>query len=289
MERILAMVEIVKNNDQVQADVRSLLLENAEALEDGIEIVDMDVKLDDDLSIDFLAADAKGKPVLIFLQEKEQNGGLVVRLLLVLDRLKKHRVFLERIYKDQGFDFSAVPRFIVLAPEISDDLALCLDSLKGVKTVACEYSFLGLEERVYFTVKPKKGDKTFRALRVDAAAGAAAPPPPAAEPAEPEEGKAEPEPEPEESRSPDEYYQIALEKIKKISSGMVETQDGNLTRFKIDDRILASLAVQGDVCYVFLGEKKDKAIPITSEKILNDTLNQVYKLYATQFGPAKTT
>jgi len=283
------MVEIVKNNDKVQADVRSLLLENGEALEGGIEIIDLDVRLDEDLTVDFLAADAKGKPVAIFLQEKELNGGLVVRLLLVLDRLKKNRVFLERIYKEQGFDFSAPPRVFVLAPEVSDDLVLCLDSLKGVKAAACEYSFLGLEERVYFTVKPKKGDKSFRAVRVDAAAGTPAPPPAAGERAEPEDGEAEPEhePEAEDGRSPDEYFQVALEKIKKISGNMVETQDGNLTRFKIDDRILASLAVQSDVCYVFLGEKKDKAIPITSEKILNDTLNQVYKLYATQFGPAK--
>lgn len=313
------MIEIVKSAEKVKDVVRNVLVDSVDAIEEGLEILDLDLKLDEDLSVEFLAKDSNGEPVVIMLVESESSGSLIQDLLLILQRLRKNRFFLERIYKEHLFDFSVPPRVFVLAPGMSEDFVQCLDSIKTTEIIPCEYSFLQLEERTYFTVTRKGGARKdggddFKAIRVDESTAEAGASDKGQEkkdekkeskkkqPAPTEKVKDKPEPPPPEEKpkkesersgatddeSPEAFFQVAREKIKRITPKISESRDGNLVRFKIDDKILSSLAVQNNVCYVFLGEKKDKAIKITSEKVLNETLNQIYKLYITQFGPAKT-
>ncbi len=303
------MIEIVKSAEKVKDVVRNVLVDSVDAIEEGLEVLDLDLKLDEDLSVEFLAKDSNGEPVVIMLDESGSVGNLIQNLLLILQRLEKNRFFLERIYKEHLFDFSVPPRVFVLASGMTDEFVQCLDAIKTTEIIPCEYSFLQLEERTYFTVSRKGADEEFKAIRVDEAAASnktkdkkekkeskkkqqtppekvnekAATPPPAEKPKkETKSGGGTDE------SSPEEFFQVAREKIKRITPKISESRDGNLVRFKIDDKILSSLAVQNNICYVFLGEKKDKAIKITSEKVLNETLNQIYKLYITQFGPAKT-
>ena len=324
------MIEIVKSAEKVKDVVRNVLVDSVDAIEEGLQVLDLDLKLDEDLSVEFLAKDSNGEPVVIMLEEAESGGSLIQDLLLILQRLQKNRFFLERIYKEHLFDFSVPPRVFVLAPGMSEEFVQCLESIKSTEIIPCEYSFLQLEERTYFTVARKggarkDGDEEFKAIRVDessdesseespnASAKDGSPAadkekkdekkeskkkqPPAAEKVKDEPKSPPPAEKPKkESKkpkeadddSPEAFFQVAREKIKRITPKISESRDGNLVRFKIDDKILSSLAVQNNVCYVFLGEKKDKAIKITSEKVLNETLNQIYKLYITQFGPAKT-
>ena len=324
------MIEIVKSVDSFEGDVRDILTENCEAVEPGLVLLEEEFKLDDDLTIDYLLKDNGGKPVIILVGESRHGGELIQRLLLILRMLRKNRFFLDRIFAEHFFDFSKPPRTIVLSGAMTDEFVYCLESIKATEVLPCEYAFLKLEDRTYFTVTCKSGDKALRAARIGeakpAAASAekpkAAPAPAPAPAAKPEslgaaksadaskdaaksdkaaapaagEKKAEAE-EPKKEKteggvdkafSAEVFFQTAREKVKRISPKISENRDGNLIRFKINDKVLSSIAVQGDVCYVFLGEKKDKAIMITSDKVLNETLNQIYKLYITQFGPAKT-
>lgn len=311
-KRILSMIEIVKSVDSFEGDVREILKENCEAVEPGLVLLEEEFKLDDDLTVDYLLKDNNGKPVIILLGESRHGGELIQRLLLILRMLRKNRFFLDRIFAEQFFDFSKPPRTIVLSGAMTDEFVYCLESIKATEVVPCEYAFLKLEERTYFTVTCKSGDKALRAARVGEAKPAAAAEKPKAEPkpkaaAEPkaedpkvEKAAVDKKDEPETAKkeegggdmdkafSAEVFFQTAREKVKRISPKISENRDGNLIRFTINDKVLSSIAVQSNVCYVFLGEKKDKAIKITSDKVLNETLNQIYKLYITQFGPAKT-
>jgi hypothetical protein len=303
------MIELIRTTEKAKSDVRNILVNSLEAIEPGLEMLDLDLKLDETLTVEFLARGSDRQPAIVMLEETVPGGEALHKLLLILRKLRQNSFFLDRIYEEHLFDFSVSPRVFLLAPGMDDDFVACLETIGVTEIIPCEYSFLNLEDREYFTVNRKSGDKAFRAARIDGGKSvekknANVPEPTAARmtatpPSSPFGGQkpVAPAVEPEGKNNdkgggdgaPSDFFQVAREKIKRITPKMTESKDGNLTRFKIDNRILTSLAIQSNACYVFLGDKKDKAIKITSDKVLNETLNQIYKLYITQFGPARTT
>lgn len=291
------MIEIIRKPDKTADEVRDLLLDHCESLEEGFEIMDTDLALDADTSVDFLVRDAAGKAVVVVVAAKEDEDTVLVhRILQIVQKFGRNRFFLQKIYSDPQLDFSITPRIFLLLDRMTDDFAECLALMKGLDVVPCEYSFLRLEDRDYFTIARKGEDEPVRAVRVNAAAEEAAPAPgkpvkitpPQAE-AAPAAKKQAPVPSAEESAQKEEkngerFFADARKKILKISVDINESADGNLTRFKINNETLASLALKDGICYIFLGSKTDKAIKVATERLLNEALNQVYKRYFNLFN-----
>ena len=142
------MIEIIRDSERTGDDVKKTVVEFVDAIEGGLDVLERDFMLDDETCIDFLARDVDGKPVVLLMGDEEQKGELISRLLLVLQRLKKNRFFLVRIFKEPNFDFSVPPRVFLLMPKVSDEFVESLEYIQGCEIFPCEYSYLTLEERV---------------------------------------------------------------------------------------------------------------------------------------------
>ncbi len=291
------MIEIIKKPEQTLDEVRAVILDNCDSLEEEIEILDTDLSLDEATSVDFLMRDGDGKPAIVLLaEESDEETVLVHRILQIVQKLRKNRFLLEKIYTDPMVSFEGTPRIFLLKKQISNEFVECLGLMKGLDITACEYSYLRLEDRNYFTLSRKGEDEPVRAVRLKGAGEKALPRPDKAPEKEPDVKavdrvlkEEEPAPvrvekEKKEENQGARFFADARKKILKISVDINETTDGNLTRFKINNEPLASLALKDDFCYIFLGSKTDKAIKVATERLLNEALNQVYKRYFNLFN-----
>jgi hypothetical protein len=293
------------NFKDLKSNLKNMLLEGINAFEDGIEILDVDLEIDEHLTLDVLAKDAKGNPTVV-LSEDTGEANLIDRILTTLCRLKKHRYLLQRIYRDHAFDFSLPPRILLLSSRFSDDFIEKIDFIVAGNIVPYEYSTLKIDDREYLTFSRRDIEEggEIRAFHLEKLRGTIIEPTP--EPAvssqkapkviQPE--KLEPKPQPAPKREPEvnqkvkkkaggvheRFFHEAKKKILRISNEIVESVDGPVSRFKISDKVLVTLSKEKDELSVFLGDTTEKRIKIDSEDRLNEVLNLIFKRYFTAFS-----
>ena len=86
------------NFKDLKSNLKSMLLEGINAFEDGFEILDVDLEIDEHLTLDVLAKDAKGNPTVV-LSEDTAEANLIDRILTTLCRLRKHRFLLLTVWR----------------------------------------------------------------------------------------------------------------------------------------------------------------------------------------------
>lgn len=281
----------------LKTNLKDMFLEGIHAFEGGLRILDVDLPIEEHFSVDMVAKDAKGNPVIV-LFDGDGSSNLLTRILGTLCRIKKHRVLLERIYQEHGFDFSVPPRILLLSPRFAEEFLELIDFIVPVEMVPYEYSTLRIDDKPYlvFTRRDTEGEGEVRAVSLDkvkgasAAGGSTAAPPEPAPPAP----KAPARPEPKAAPSPKEkkkgsapherFFHEAKKKILRISNEIVENVDGPYSRFKIGDKVLVTLLRRDDTLYVYLGDTSEKRIRIESEDKLNEVLNMIFKRYFTAFS-----
>lgn len=297
------------NFQDLKTNLKSMLLKGINSFEDGFEILDVDLEIDENLSVDVLAKDAKDNPTVILLTDAGESN-LVHRILATLSQLRKHRFLLQRIYREHAFDFSVPPRILVLSSRFSDEFIESIDFIVAGDIIPFEYSTLKIEDKDYLTFTRRdmvEGGET-KAFLIDKGEGGVGGSEPtkippmeeaagvttlpdldaqkAAAPAEKKgdgaeakkKGKVEAGP------SSERYFHEAKKKILRISNDIVESVEGSLSRFKIKDRVLVTLSRENNDFCVFLGDTNEKRIKIQSEDKLNEVLNLIFKRYFTAFS-----
>jgi hypothetical protein len=292
------------NFKDLKSNLKTMLLKGINSFEDGFEILDVDLEIDEHLTVDVLAKDAKANPTVVLMADIGETN-LIDRILATLCQLRKHRFLLQRIYREHSFDFSVPPRILLLSSRFSDDFIEKLDFIVAGDILPYEYSALKIEEKEYLTFSRRdiEEEGEIRAFQLDKAksglVNTESPTAPEAKGttstsgggAEPKGIQIKKSPIQEtgkkaktEGTPAERYFHEAKKKILKISNDIVEVVEGPLSRFKIEDRALVTLSRDNDVFSVFLGDTTEKRIKITSEEQLNEVLNQIFKRYFTAFS-----
>lgn len=297
------------NFQDLKTNLKNMLLKGINSFEDGFEILDVDLEIDENLSVDVLAKDAKDNPTVILLADVGESN-LVHRILATLSQLRKHRFLLQRIYREHAFDFSVPPRILVLSSRFSDEFIESIDFIVAGDIIPYEYSTLKIEDKDYLTFTRRDiveggetrafsidkgeggggGSESTRIPPMEEAAGVTTLPDQdvqkAAEPAEKKrvgvevkkKGKLDG------GVTSERYFHEAKKQILRYSSDIVESVEGSLSRFMIKDRVLVTLSREKNEFSVFLGDTNEKRIRIQSEDKLNEVLNQIFKRYFTAFS-----
>lgn len=298
--------------NDLKINLKEMLLKGINTFEDGFEILDIDLEMDEHLTLDVLAKDSKGNPTVVLMANVGEES-LMHRTLNTLCHLRKFRFLLQRIYKDHDFDFSVSPRILLLSSKFSDDFIEKLDFIMAGEIVPYEYSLLKIEGKDYLTFSRRDMEEgseisAFSIEKEDAPAVSVEAPPASAkveaEQPAPPPPQPEPSPPPRQSKKKDDpkkadkgsdsqtasrFFHEAKKKILRISNDIVEAVDDPYSRFKISNRVLVTLSKENNEFSVYLGDTSDKRLKINSENQLNDALNQIFKRYFTAFSSISKT
>jgi hypothetical protein len=146
----------------LKTSLQNMLLKGIHSFEDGFEILDIDLEIDEHLTVDVMAKDARGNPTVVLMAEFGE-ANLIHRLLNTLCRLKRHKFLLQHIYRKQGFDFSVPPRILLLSPRFSDDFIEALDFIVAGDIVPYEYASVRMDDKEVLTFSRRdieEGDAT---------------------------------------------------------------------------------------------------------------------------------
>ena len=91
------------NFKDLKSNLKTMLLKGINSFEDGFEILDVDLEIDEHLTVDVLAKDAKANPTVVLMADIGETN-LIDRILATLCQLRKHRFLLQRIYREHSFD-----------------------------------------------------------------------------------------------------------------------------------------------------------------------------------------
>ena len=74
----------------LKSNLKTMLLKGINSVEEGFEILDIDLEIDEHLTVDVLAKDAKGNPTVVLMADFGEEN-LIHRILATLCRLRKNR------------------------------------------------------------------------------------------------------------------------------------------------------------------------------------------------------
>lgn len=152
----------------LKSSLKNMLLKGIHSFEDGFEILDIDLDIDEHLTVDMMAKDARGNPTVVLMADFGE-ADLIHRILSTLCRLRRQRLLLQRIYRDHAFDFSVPPRILLLSPRFSDDFIDELDFIVAGDIVPYEYSSIkmGDKELLTFTRRDIEEGGEIQAFRLE--------------------------------------------------------------------------------------------------------------------------
>jgi hypothetical protein len=104
----------------------------------GLVVLDTELPLDGVSSLDVLARDAQGTPVLILFCQPDAALALA-RMARMAAALQRSRGLLERFYTREGLNLGRTPRFVLLSPRFSDETPCLLDMVGAMDVCAMEY------------------------------------------------------------------------------------------------------------------------------------------------------
>ncbi len=290
----------------LRSDLKRMLVDGIHFVEEGFTILDVDLEIDENLTVDVIAKDAKGHPTVVLLAEEGETN-LIHRILTTVCGLRKNRMLLKRLYLEHSFDFSVPPRMLLLSSRFSDDFIEELDFIVAGDIVPFEYSSLKIKDKEFlaFSRRDIEEGGEARAFQIEKPSGPGREedliPPKKIDKESMPVPKSAPAPAPSSdskagkgsgathkkmgvSRGHDKFFHDAKKKILRISNDIIEAVDGNISRFKINDKVLVTLSTENSKLFFFLGDIDEKRLEIKSENHLNEALNLVFKRYFTTFG-----
>ncbi|MCB9897317.1 MAG: hypothetical protein H6825_04880 [Planctomycetes bacterium] len=114
-----------------------MLESQLEELETGLVAVDAQVTLSDGVSVDLLARDTLGYPVIALVCDSDPHAA-IGRMAAVAAALRRGQHLLARLYSGRGLDPTLRARFVLLSRRFPDDFAASLDLL-AYEVRALEY------------------------------------------------------------------------------------------------------------------------------------------------------
>ena len=154
--------------NSIKINLKNMLLKGIHSFEDGFEILDVDLEINEYLILDVMAKDSKGNPIVVLISDYGEDN-LLQRILSTLCQLRKHRFLLHRVYRNYGFDFSVPPRILLLAPRFNDDFIESLDFIVAGDIVPYEYSSIKLDDKELLTFYQRDIDEggEIRAFQIE--------------------------------------------------------------------------------------------------------------------------
>jgi len=141
------------NSDSIdlKSNLKNILLRGINSFEDGFEILNVDLEVDESLTIDVLAKDGRGDLAVILFADNLEDAELIHNLLNILSRLRKHRFLLQHIYHAHEFDFSIPPKILLLSSRFSEEFLEKLDFIMAGDIIPYEYFAMKVENKDYLT------------------------------------------------------------------------------------------------------------------------------------------
>ena len=102
-----------------------------DTIEFGLTIVERDLELEAGLSIEVLARDAAGRPVLVFAVDPDSWRAVPTRVLAARAWVAAGAQLLARFVPSEGIDYDLPPRLVVVGFELSADLLQLLADVRG--------------------------------------------------------------------------------------------------------------------------------------------------------------
>ena len=207
--------------------------------EPKLTVLETQLALDAESTVDLLACDPQGSPVLVlFCQDEATALGRIGR---VVGAFQRSGSLLRLAFREQGLDPGLPPRVLLMAPRFSDGMRDQLDLLGGLSASALEYRL----------VRPQGGEPLLDVALLHRAGGSkksahasavAMPRHARAERSESEPDELSPmELEPLAPDDLDGLLDRAHQSITSLSEQVSVEEEGNLARFLVDGRPLASL------------------------------------------------
>lgn len=289
----------------LKSNLKQMLLKGVNPFEDGFTILDVDLEINENLTIDMLAKDAKNEFCIIIFSDNLEESDLINSILETLCQIRKNRFLFKRLYKEHEFDFNIPPRTFVISTRFSDEFIEKLDFIMADEIIAYEYFNLKVEDKEYLgfklrdcegnneirTVpllepldgpglkKDKKQDNESTVTRDDTVLTASP-----AQSSKDTKKKTQKTPTVSAPVPYDKFFHEAKKKIIRISNDIEESVDGVHSRFKIKDQVLVTLSKENNKLSIFLGDTNEKQMEVSSEEKLNEVLNLIFKRYFTAFS-----
>jgi len=284
--------------------VLRLLSEDGERLETGLTRLDAELPLDESVTVDLLACDAVGHPVVALLCG-EDSTAVLGRMAAIAASLQRGRHLLGRLYGPRGLDASLRPRFVLLSRRFSDELPALLDMLGSLEVRALEYRVVASPEgrpildlaSFHRTAapaerRPPRSASSGRiSARADASAGRSSGVASASAPSSARRAAAAPAA----SRRDDDIdegvdllpdvdapdalkrlFLRAWESIRSLSSLVTDSGENGRLSFHVDDVLLATLVLDETGFAVHVG---DDVHAVRDDETFNESLNAVFARY----------
>lgn len=262
--------------------------------EGGLSILDARLPLDASNSVDLLASDAQGSPVLLLFCGDDE-GAALGRIGRVVGAFRRVGPLLRVAYGERGLDVTRAPRVLLLAARFSDEMPDQLDLLGAVSIAALEYRLVrprGGEPLLDVALFHRSTADGGRERSQNGSTGPATPTPkplPVELEGEPDELTAmELEP-----LSPDDLDGLldrAYQSISSLSEQVSATDEGERIRFLVDGRPLASLLRDEAAGSLTLTLDEEggvlETLSIADEAGLNAALNALFDRFFQELDPA---
>ncbi len=276
---------------------RSTLLRSVAAepqtLEPGLTLLDQELCLCPEVSVDLLFGDAHKRPVAFLAtevagaREEEQSLGRAFRALAAL---RDQHALLGRVYPSRSVSFAARPRVLLASERFSDTLWRAASFLSELCVELVEIVVLEVEGRwvVRRLDRARAGVlHPFAAAELPASAGAPGKISTTVAAGESRPSAVRPSLVPANTENPDPVtgavaiLDEAKRKILRISDDIEEQVDGDIVRFLWHDRVLAVLATGSDLLGLYIGDQPERRRPLSSLVDLDRALDDVFRRYFT--------
>lgn len=267
-----------------------LLASEPDRLESGLTILDRDLPLGNEVSLDLLARDRLGYPVIVLGCGADPTPTLA-RMASISTALRRVRPLLQRLHGERGLDPGLRPRFVLLSRRFSDDTPQLLDMVAALEVRAVEYRLVtGADGQAVLDLQPFHRAGLVAAHREAVVATEpavpvrrATPPPADATPVRlGSNGHAAP-PEPgevlagiEAPETSKRFFLRARDSIRSLSGHVQEEGSGGERVFHVDDGVLARLTLDRAGFHVHVGESE---LDVIDDGSFNASLNAVFTHY----------
>ena len=264
------------------SEIVQMLLADPSQIEPGLEILEIGFPLTSQSWVDVVALDQDGIAVIMIVRaENETNAAYLGRVMTTFSEFSRLRPLLEHHFSAQEFSMETL-RLFVVADRLSEGLLTTLGNMT-VPVTALEVPRQSIR-RWEFGAEPTAATPAPTTVTPAAAKRTAAnlpaekqtPAPAESKVASPVNGHAAPTPESPRSLS---LIDEAKKKILRVSDDVQEQVDGDLTRFLVRDRVLATLTTGEQGFSIYVGDQPDQRRPIRDKKELDQALDDVLRRY----------
>lgn len=243
---------------ELASDLAMLVVDELSAVERGIRVLARAVPLEEGVTLDALALDADGKPVMVLMENGEELHSRSVDALVAY---RRSRSLLARWFAPDGFDETSDPRLMLVARRFCERTEARCRLLPGAGTTLVEAAVVEGPSGRQVLLLARGGERATKRAPNLRLIGRLAESAPASsdsivEPAPTRESEAVEKSVPhatptaapttsEEPRAVDSpnWLDELKARILRVSPDVLEEQDGSLSRFRYGEHVLATLSL----------------------------------------------